>query len=151
MKMVFMTIWLLLTTAFAFAQREPLSFRQLADSMTLHPKPVVVKIVTDWCPYCRLQDRQIATSAEVQQVLRTDCYFVELNAEVDQPLVFNDTTYAFLTNGAAHGIHQLALKLAGPVPAYPAWIVLDERYIPQARYTGMLRSKELLQFLRHYL
>lgn len=145
------TIWLLLLTAVVHAQQEPLSFEQLADSMAVHPKPVVIKIVTSWCPYCRLQDRQISASADVQQVLRNDCYFLVLDAEQHTPVQFNDTTYTFYSNGSANGIHLLALKLVGNKPAYPAWVVLDEKYAVKGTYAGMLKSRELLRFLLLYL
>lgn len=130
MRVLVNIIWLLLLTAIVHAQQEPISFEQLEDSMAVRPKPVVIKIVTDWCPYCRLQDRQISNSPEIQQLLRDECYFVEINAEQRT---------------------DLTLKLLDNKPAYPAWVVLDKQYAIKGTYRGMLKSKLLLRFLRSYL
>ncbi|MCF6401319.1 thioredoxin family protein [Chitinophaga filiformis] len=129
------------------AQQGPVTFARLQDSMAVHPKPVVIKIYTDWCSYCRMQDMQIKRSPALQQLLSEDYYYVTLNAESRQPIVFNDTTYSFIPFGA-QGIHALAAKLMQHHAAYPAWIVLDSSYRMKAFHSGMLKDKTLLALLR---
>jgi thioredoxin-related protein len=130
------------------AQQGPVTFARLQDSMTAHPKPIVIKIYTDWCSYCKMQDRQIKRSPQLQQLLSEKYYYVTLNAESRQPIVFNDTTYSFMPYGTA-GIHALAAKLMQHHTAYPAWVVLDTSYRMKALYTGMLKDKSLLDALRN--
>jgi thioredoxin-related protein len=129
------------------AQQGPFTFARLQDSMAAHPKPVVIKIYTDWCSYCRMQDMQIKRSPALQQLLSEDYYYVTLNAESRQPIVFNDTTYSFIPFGT-QGIHALAAKLMQHHAAYPAWIVLDTSYRMKAFHSGMLKDKTLLALLR---
>jgi thioredoxin-related protein len=139
-------IYSILLTAPVLAQQGPVTFTQLQDSMAIHPKPIVIKIYTDWCSYCKMQDRQIKRSPELQQLLSEKYYYVALNAEDRQPIVFNDTTYYFIPYGS-QGIHALAAKLMQHQAAYPAWIVLDISYRIKISYTGMLKDKSLLALL----
>ncbi|SDF04147.1 thioredoxin family protein [Chitinophaga filiformis] len=143
----FICIIYILLTAPLLAQQGPVTFTYLQDSMAVHPKPIVIKIYTDWCSYCKMQDRQIERSPAVQQLLSEKYYYVALNAESRQPIVFNDTTYSFIPYGT-QGVHALAAKLMQHHAAYPAWVVLDTSYRTKALYTGMLKDKLLLEFLR---
>ena len=135
----------LLTTP-VLAQQGPVTFTYLQDSMAKHPKPIVIKIYTEWCSYCKMQDMQIKRSPALQQLLSEKYYYVTLNAECRQPIVFNDTTYSFIPYGT-QGIHALAAKLMEHHAAYPAWVVLDTSYRVKVFYTGMLKDKSLLAFL----
>lgn len=130
----------------ALGQQGPLTFAQLHDSMALHPKPVVVKVYTDWCSYCKLQDMQVKRSPALRQLLTEKYYYVELNAESRSPIVFNDTTYSFIPYGTL-GLHALAAKLMQQGAGYPAWVVLDSSYRVTAFRSGMLKDKILLALL----
>jgi hypothetical protein len=94
-----------------------------------------------------MQEMQIKRSPALQQLLSEKYYYVTLNAESRQPIVFNDTAYTFLPSGA-HGIHTLALKLMPPPLSYPAWVILDASYQPKTFHAGMLKSTRLLDLLR---
>lgn len=139
----------ILLTIPVLAQQGPVTFAHLQDSMAVHPKPIVVKIYTDWCSYCKMQDMQIKRSPALQQLLSDKYYYVTLNAESRQPIVFNDTTYSFIPYGT-QGMHALAAKLLQHHAAYPAWVVLDTSYQLKAFHTGMLKDKLLLDLLRNY-
>jgi len=92
-------IYLLLQGGVVCAQHRPLTFAQLRDSMAVHPKPVVIKLYTDWCMYCRMQDRQISRDTLLQQLLSEKYYYVAFNAESHDPVIFNDTSYTFISYG----------------------------------------------------
>lgn len=145
---IYMIFAILLATP-VLAQQKPVTFARLQDSMAVHPKPIVIKIYTDWCSYCKMQDMQIRRSPALQQLLSEKYYYVTLNAESRQPIVFNDTTYSFVPYGA-QGLHALAAKLMQHQAAYPAWVVLDTSYRLKAFYPGMLKDKLLLAVLRDY-
>ena len=139
---------LLLVSLDSFSQIKGLrqvSFLQLQESMNVHPKPVVIKIHTERCAYCRLQDKQIEKSRRVLDKLNNDYYCVNLNAEATSPITFSGKTYYFKNYSFRSGIHQLVLDLMGDEKiAYPALIVLDKEYKIVKRYTGYLK-KELLE------
>ncbi len=142
-------IYSILLATPVLAQEGPVTFTHLQDSMAVHPKPIVIKIYTDWCSYCKMQDMQIRRSPALQQLLSEKYYYVTLNAESRQPIVFNDTAYSFVPYGA-QGLHALAAKLMQHRAAYPAWVVLDTSYQLKAFYPGMLKDKSLLALLRNY-
>lgn len=151
-KKLLSIIWLLGSTLLflpARAQHGPVTFAQLQDSMRLHPRPVVIEIYTDWCSYCSMQNRQIKRAPAVQQLLSEQYYFVTLNAEARQPIIFNDTIYPFMPNGD-RGIHALAAKLMHQPRAYPTWVLLDTSWQIKGAYTGLLKPRELERFLREY-
>lgn len=133
----------------ARAQHGPVTFAQLQDSMRLHPRPVVIEIYTDWCSYCRMQDMQIKRTPAVKQLLSEQYYFVTLNAESQQPLIFNDTLYPFMPDGN-RGIHALAAKFMRQPPSYPMWILLDTTWQIKGAYTGFLKARELEVLLREH-
>lgn len=142
-------IYSILLTVPVLAQQGPVTFARLRDSMAIHPKPVVIKVYTDWCSYCKMQDMQIRRSPALQQLLSEKYYYVTLNAESREPIVLNDTTYSFVPYGTG-GVHALAAKLMPHHAAYPAWVILDTSYQLKAFHTGMLKDRLLINFLRNY-
>lgn len=148
-RFIIYVIYFILVGTPVLAQQGPVTFTCLQDSMAIHPKPIVIKIYTDWCSYCKMQDMQIRRSPALQQLLAEKYYYVTLNAESRQPIVFNDTAYSFIPYGA-QGLHALAAKLMQHQAAYPAWVVLDTSYQLKAFYPGMLKDKMLLTLLRSY-
>lgn len=140
-------IYGILLTMPVLAQQGPVTFAHLRDSMAARPKPIVIKIYTDWCSYCKMQDVQVRRSPALQQLLTEEYYYLTLNAESHQPIVFNDTTYSFIPYGT-QGIHALAAKFMQQHVAYPAWIVLDTSYRVKAFHSGMLKDRSLLSLLR---
>jgi len=140
-------IYTLLSGGVGYAQRGPLTFAQLRDSMAVHPKPVVIELYTDWCMYCRMQDRHIRRDTILQQLLSEKYYYVAFNAESRQPVIFNDTPYTFIPYGT-QGIHGLATRLMPHCLSYPSWIILNTALQPERVHAGMLKSSALRDFLQ---
>jgi len=147
----FFIFWLLLLPVFIFSQNKKqkvvaLSFVQLQDSMSINPKPVLLKIETDWCVYCKMQEAQILKNDSLQQLLSSNFYFVKMDAESKEDIKFNGRTYSF---HAVNKVHYLAETLgteSGKL-AYPVMIVLDNNYQVLYRNHGMVQSKDLYKIL----
>ncbi len=126
-----------------------LTFPQLQDSMQLHPKPILLRLSTDWCVYCKLQDKQIEKSDSLQKILQNNFYYVEMDAETKATISFNGRQYQSRSNGLSKGVHELAEALGkenGQI-GYPVIVVLNERYKMLYRYQGLMEKKELIKVL----
>ena len=126
-----------------------LTFEQLADSMREHPRPVLVDVYTDWCGYCRMQDRITLADPAVVETLNRGFYAVKLNAEDKRSLRFLGRTYRFQPTGPDAGTHELAQLLAranGQV-AYPTLVFLNERLALLHRRVGFTSPGDLRKLL----
>lgn len=147
-------IALLLFSAVTYGQNKkviakPISFQQLQDSMQKKPKAIVVNLSTTWCLYCKLQDKQIEKSDTLQKILQRHFYYVQMNAEAGEPIVFNGREYSGSKNGLSAGVHELAETLGkenGQL-SYPAIVVLDKNYKIIFRSQGFIDSRKLLKIL----
>ena len=117
----------------------------LADSMRVRPKPVLVKIYTDWCHYCKLQDLTTFQDKNVANQLNTDFYAVALNAESQEPVQLAGRTFKFQPTGPSSGVHELAVALArdesGQVP-YPTTVLLNDKLQVRGRWSGLIKAKQ---------
>ncbi|WP_306349558.1 thioredoxin family protein [Flavobacterium sp. '19STA2R22 D10 B1'] len=126
-----------------------MSFEQLKDSMHLHPKPIMIKIYTDWCAICKIQNKQFNKDKEIMSKLSTKYYFVELNAEAKKTILFNQKTYKYIPNGLSSGLHELAFYLGnnnGQL-AYPTWVMLSSNYEIIGQYNGLLKAEDIKKVL----
>jgi hypothetical protein len=144
-------ILLLLLAGTAFGQKEyAVTFEELSLKMMEHPKPIVIKIYTDWCGVCKIQDKQIEKDAELQQMLAKDFYYIEFNAETRADILYNNKMYRFIPHGTKGGVHELALALGGKQLSYPCWIIIAPGYQVITTYNGLLKSRELKNNLLQY-
>ena len=147
MKDLLVIVLLFMATFFGYSQNgTAISFIQLDQRMKQEPRQVVIKIYTDWCAICKLQDRQVKKDKALQQLLASDYYYVEFNAETKEPIVFDGASYTFSPQGTG-GIHNLALLLGGKQLAYPCWVLLSQDYKILLRYNGLLKGSDLQNIL----
>lgn len=106
------------------------SIHDIEDSMAIQPKPILVKIETPWCGYCKMMDQKVYPAKKITKELNQNYYYIKLNAEENQSITLNDTTYIYRMNFGKRGIQQLAEKWAkhDGVMKYPTTVVLDENY-----------------------
>lgn len=106
------------------------SIHDIEDSMAIKVKPILVKIETPWCGYCKLMDQKVYPYKKVKNELNSNYYYIKLNAEENQTITLNDTTYNYKIYGGNRGIQDLARKWAkkdGTIK-YPTTVILDENY-----------------------
>ena len=150
MKIKFLILLLLLSAASSAQKQYAVTFEELPLKMMEHPKPIVIKIYTDWCGICKILDKQIEKDAELQQMLAKDFYYVEFNAESRANIFYNNKTYRFIPHGIKGGIHELAVALGGKHLAYPCWIIIAPGYQVITTHNGLLKSRELKNNLLQY-
>ena len=115
-------------------------------------RPLIIFITANWCSYCRLMKKKVFGNANVATQIESDFYFAELNGGYTKPIKWEGKTYRFAPTGAGTGTHELALHL-GAVNGkltYPTIVILDENNKVLYRYSGYLKSDELLELLGHF-
>lgn len=124
---------------------EAVLWTEYEELRTQIAKPTLIFVHTDWCGFCKIQQRKLQKNTEILELLKNKVYFLELNAEKEyQTINFLGWDYEFIRNGTS-GIHELALKLSPrkDQPAYPLWVLLDTHGRIVFRHEGFLTNKEL--------
>ncbi|MBA5245639.1 thioredoxin fold domain-containing protein [Marnyiella aurantia] len=115
-------------------------------------RPLIIFITANWCSYCRLMKKKVFGNANVATKIESGFYFAELNGGYTKPIKWEGKTYWFAPTGAGTGTHELAFHL-GAVNgklSYPTMVILDENNQVLYRYSGYLKSHELLELLGHF-
>lgn len=124
-------------------------FEALNDSMAISKKPILIKLETSWCGYCKMMDAKVFGNKKVIKKIKDEYYFIRLDAEGKTPIQFNGETYNFLMYSARSGVHQLAKKL-GEVNGqmnYPTTVVLKADYSLNKKIVGYLNKNNFLYWL----
>lgn len=127
---------------------QSISFEELQDKITQNQKPILIKIEAPWCSICKIQNKQIEKDTELKKILSEKYYYLKLDAETKQDIVFNNKTYSFIPQGLSSGTHSLASELNNNSQAYPAWILLSPDYKIISRYNVLIKSQQLKKLLK---
>ena len=143
MKIVF--LFLIVFIGFvANAQLPITSIQKIDQQMQLQPKYIVILLSTDWCTYCHVQKNKV--NARVAVSNNPTFYYVEIDAEKNQEILFNKQIYTFDSKSKTHSLAQ-ALQNYPKQMIYPYWIVLNEKYQIIYRYPGFLKPKQVESLL----
>lgn len=138
----------LLTFVTTYGQEQyAVNFEKLPEKIALSPKPILIKIYADWCAVCKIQDKKIEKDAALQKLLKNSCYYLELNAETTETIVFNNKKYKYIPQGANSGYHELSAYLTEGKSAYPYWVLLSSDYEILGAYSGLIENDQLKELL----
>ena len=87
-------------------------FDDLADSIAKEKKPIIVKVETPWCSYCKLMEAKIYAKKRFVKRVGKNYYFVKLNADSKETINFRNKEYAYIQYSEKKGVHSLAKELA---------------------------------------
>ncbi len=150
MKSVCIHIIVMLTLSLTYGQEKyVVTFEELPEKMAASPKPILIKIYTDWCAVCKIQDKKIEKDTALQELLKNNCYLLELNAETTETIVFNNKKYSYIPQGASNGYHELSTYLTENTSAYPYWVLLSPEYEILGTYSGLLKNNQLKELLKN--
>ena len=150
MKKAFYILFLFLwAIPSSFAQLKTYSFEEAEKLAKEKPKPFVVFIHTSWCNYCKMMENSTFKNETVISKLNNDFYFISLDAETKEDIVFNNHRFSFIPKGQNTGIHELASALAtiNSQVVYPTLTILQSDYSIVFQKHSFLSSKELLAVL----
>ena len=131
------------------AQLHSVGFEQLDSLKALEPRPVVVFVHTDWCKVCHRMEHTTFEDAQVVKQLNKRFYFVSLDAEQREDIVYRGHAFKYRPTGNGTGVHELATQLAtvdGQVN-YPTLSVLNVADEVVFQYAGLMEVEELLAVL----
>lgn len=136
-----------------FSQLQNYSFSELDSLQKTMQKNIVIFIHTDWCKFCQSMKNTTFKNKEIIKLLNEKFWFVDLNAEEKQDIIFNGHTFKYKPTGSNTGIHELAEQLGtvnGKV-AYPTFCILNADYEIIFQYDGFLSSSDLLKVLNEVI
>ncbi len=124
-------------------------FEDLDSLQRIEQRKVMVFIHTDWCNYCKTMENKVFKEESIQQRLDNEYYFIELNAEQEEPIKFRGYTFKFKPSGPTTGIHELAETLGtiNGVLNYPTLVVLNSRYDILFQYDAFLNKKAVRKLM----
>jgi thioredoxin-related protein len=133
-----------------FAQLKVYTFDEVAQLSKENPKPIVVFIHTNWCKYCKMMENSTFKNEEVIKILNQDFYFISLDAETKNDIIYNNQRFIFIPNGKNTGIHELATALAtiDKQISYPTLTILDSSNTILFQKNSFLNTKTVLTILK---
>ena len=151
MKLIVVIIPLIVISSFGFSQGVKWTkFEDLADSIAKKKKPIIVKIETPWCGYCKLMESKVYGKKRFVKRVGRNYYFVKLNSDSKQAINFRNKQYEYIQFSEKKGIHSLAKELAevGGVLRYPTTVVLNSDLTHNKRFVGYLNKRDLRYWLQ---
>ena len=132
-----------------FAQIKTVRFEQIDSLQKIEKRNVVVFIHTDWCKYCQIMQNTTFTNDSIIYKLNTQFYFIDLNAEQKENIVFNGRTFKYKPTGTNTGIYELAEQLAieDIQVAYPTLCFLNSNKEIIFQYYQFINSTDLSTLL----
>ena len=124
-----------------------LSVSEIDEAMQKEPRMIVMEIFTDWCMYCKMQERQIRKDVELNNLLKKETYYVTLNGASKESFYFNKQIYK--PSPYPNGIHgfTLAISQANEPPSYPMWVIFNKKQEILFRHSGLLKPTQLASVL----
>ena len=115
-----------------------------------NPKPILLYFSTNWCSYCMIQKKQLKKEDELLQILNNDIYFIEIDAEANQSIIFLGREYKSSSNGKMHSFLEEFIDKKEQI-SYPYWVLISEDFKVEMTYTGLIKNKPLKLLLKKYL
>lgn len=121
---------LTLSSCNASNSSEAITWQTMAKAQKLaeqHNKMIIVNVYTDWCKWCKKLEKEVYTDARVTKVIDDYFYLVRLNAESNEPIVFN---------GQKLTMAEFAQLLG--VTTYPGTVFVDAKGNTIGKQTGYM-------------
>lgn len=129
----------------SYAQIQTVQFEQIDSLQKIEKRNLVVFIHTDWCKYCNAMQNTTFINDSIIKLLNESFYFIDLNAEEKQDILFNGNTFKYKPTGTNTGIHELAEQL-GTVDnqvSYPSLCFLNPNNEIIFQHNQFINSKDL--------
>jgi thioredoxin-related protein len=140
---------LLLLPNIALPQLKSYTFEQIDSLQKIEKRNVVIFVHTDWCRYCLTMQNTTFKDSSIIHKLNTQFYFIDLNAEQKEDILFVGYTFKYKPTGTNTGIHELAEQLAtvDSQVAYPTLCFLNSNNEIIFQYNRFINSADLSNIL----
>jgi thioredoxin-related protein len=126
-----------------------MTFEQAVEKSKTEKRKIVIDIYTNWCGWCKVMDKNTFRDPEVARLLNEKFYPVKLNAEQTEDIVFQGTTYKFVSSGNS-GVHQLAAALLNNQLSYPTVAFIEEDFKSVSPIPGYKKADEFHKMLMYF-
>ncbi len=133
----------------SYSQIKEFRFEQLDSLQKFEKRPVIVFLHTAWCKYCSTMKNSTLKDKDVVNLLTQKFYFITLDIEEKQEILFRNYTFKYKPTGLNTGINELAEQLGtinGQV-SYPAISFLNADYEIIYQQEGFVSPKDFLSIL----
>ncbi len=103
-----------------------LTMEEAQQLFSEEPRMIFVDVYTDWCGWCRRMESETFSHPQIAEMLNTYFYPVKLNAEQEEPIVFQGITYENENIGQRRATHSFAIALLQGKMSYPSVAFFDE-------------------------
>ena len=97
-----------------------------------------------------IQKKQLKKEDELLQILNNDVYFIEIDAEANQSIIFLGREYKSSSNGKMHSFLEEFIDKKDQI-SYPYWVLISKEFKIEMKYTGLIKNKPLKLLLKKYL
>ncbi len=104
-----------------------MTFEEAVERSKVEKRKIFIDVYTDWCGWCKVMDKKTFSDPRVAELLNEKFYPVKFDAEQTADVVFNGTTFKYISDGRS-GVHQLAAALLNNKLSYPTVVFLDENF-----------------------
>ena len=122
------------------AKDYPLNINNLIDTATNQNKQILIFFHMDHCGYCKRMEKRVFKNTEIQNNLKKNFLFVDINIDDKGTVYFNKKTYS--KRDFAHSVD---------VDFFPTVLFLDENYditYTVRGYRDREKFKKILQFIQ---
>lgn len=123
-----------------------MTVEEALEAQQTEARPLLIDIYTDWCKWCKVQDKETFENAKVVEHIQANYYPVKFDAEQKEAVTFNGKSFPFKSYGK-RGVNTFAIHLLGDKLSYPSIVVLDEALNHQAVLQGFQKPEPLLSRL----
>jgi len=110
----------------------------------------LIVVGTEWCRYCRIQDKELQKFAS--KGIR-ELFIAKFDAEFRDSIRFGELHFGYRPRGVESGLHELAWSLHGfeTSVSFPFWVLVDRNYRILDRHKGVLRAEEISKLYKQIL
>ena len=124
-----------------------LNLQQVADSLKVNQKPVLIDLYTEWCGWCKVMDKKTYANQQVGDYIKKHFYPVKIDAESKSAISWNGKKYLF---NPTYRTNDFAMYLTNGQLSYPTTVIIPVgNGYPQA-IPGYLEPKDFEMILKYF-
>ncbi|HYG50376.1 MAG TPA: DUF255 domain-containing protein [Flavobacteriales bacterium] len=133
---------------YANAQKSQIKWYTWEQAMVKNkkkPKMIFVDVYTNWCGWCKVMDSKTFSDSAVAAYMNKHFYCVKFNAEQQDELTFNKTSYKYKETSK---VHEFAIWLLNSSMMYPSFSILNKKTEKVTVIKGYYEVKPFLEKLQ---
>ncbi len=105
-----------------------LTIEEAVEKVKEDPRKIFIDVYTDWCGFCKRMDQNTFSHPVIIEMLNEKFYPVKLNAEQEEPIVFQGHEYVNENPGQRRSTHNFAIAILQGQMSYPSIAFFNEEF-----------------------